>query len=138
MLDTIHAKVDIISHKIKEVADLFNPIVNRGIPFFWEEKGPLLSQEEYLDKLVKCRSDQNKFEDMPQSLSTKVVFDKLAGELELQFDFKVACTKVPDLSYTDNMKLIFLAHEMVVANLPNFEHWRSIQQHGSTKFKLQP
>ena len=99
-MDIVHAKVDIISHKIKEVVDLFNPIVNKGIPFFWEEKGPLLSQQEYLDKLVKCRSDHNKFEDIQQALSRKFVFDKLAGEFELLFDFKVACTKVPDLSYT--------------------------------------
>ena len=38
MLDTVQAKVDIISHKIKEVINLFTPLVSRGIPFFWEEK----------------------------------------------------------------------------------------------------
>ena len=64
MLDTVHAKVDIISHRVKEVTNLFTPLVNRGIPFFWEEMGPLLSQEEYLDKLVNCRSDHSKFQDM--------------------------------------------------------------------------
>ena len=101
------------------MADLFNPIVNRGIPFFWEEKGPLLSQREYLDKLVKCRLDHNKFEDMQQVLSRRVVFDKLAGEFELLFDFKAEHTKVPDLSYIEKMDIRFLAHEMVIADLPN-------------------
>ena len=52
MLDTTQAKVDIIIHRVKEVTNLFTPLVSRGIPFFWEEKGPLLSQKEYLDKLV--------------------------------------------------------------------------------------
>ena len=138
MLDSVQAKVDIIIHKIKEVADLFNPIVNRGIPFFWEEKGPVLSQQEYLDKLVKCRLDHNKFEDMQHALSGKIVFDKLTGEFELLFDFEVTCTKVPDLSYIDNMELRVLEHEIVIVDLLNSEHWRSIQQYGSTKFKLQP
>ena len=64
MSDTVHAKVDIISHKVKEVIELFTPLVSSGIPFFWEEKGPLLSQKEYLDKLVNCRSDHTKFEDI--------------------------------------------------------------------------
>ena len=64
MLDTIQDKVDIIRHKIKEVIELFTPLVSRGIPFFWEEKGPLLSQKEYLDKLVSRRSNYSKFEDM--------------------------------------------------------------------------
>ena len=34
MLDTVEAKVDIISHKIKEFIDLFTPLVSRVIPFF--------------------------------------------------------------------------------------------------------
>ena len=42
MLDTVQDKVDIISHE--EVTNLFTPLVNRGIPFFSEEMGPLLSQ----------------------------------------------------------------------------------------------
>ena len=43
MLDTIQAKIDIIDHKVKEVIELFKPLVRRGIPFFWEEMGPLLT-----------------------------------------------------------------------------------------------
>ena len=138
MLDTIHVKVYIISHKVKEVIKLFTPLVSRGIPFFSEEKGPLLSQKEYLDKLVNCRSDHGKFEDIQQALFGRNVFDKLVGDFKLLFDFKVACAKVPNFSYADNMDLRVLAHEMVVADLPNSEHWRSIQWYGSTKFKLQP
>ena len=118
MLDTLQDKVDIISHKVKEVIKLFTPLVRRGIPFLLEEKGPLLSQKEYLDKLVNCRSDHTKFEDMQQALSGRVVFDKFAEEFELLFDFKVPCAKVRIFSYADNMELKFLAHKMVVADLP--------------------
>ena len=138
MLDTVHDKVDIISHKVKEVTNLFTPLVSKGIPFLWEEMGPLLSQKECLDKLVNCRLDHSKFEDMQQALFGRNVFDKLVGEFKLLFDFKVACAKVPNFSYADNMDLRFLAHEMVVADLPNTEHWRAVQQYGSTKYKLQP
>ena len=74
MLDTVQAKVDFISHKVKEVINLFTPLVSRGIPFFQEENRPLLSQKEYLDKLVNCRSDHSKFEDMQQAMSRRVVF----------------------------------------------------------------
>ena len=64
MLDTVHAKIDIIDHKVKEVIELLKLLVSRGIPFLWHEKGPLLTQEEYLERLVLCRSDHNKFGDM--------------------------------------------------------------------------
>ena len=119
ILDTVHAKVDIISHKVKEVTKLFTPLVNRGIPFFWEEMETLLYQKEYLEKLVNYRSDHSKFEDMQQALFGRVVFDKMAGEFELLFDFKVAYAKVPNFSYAYNMELKVLAHEMVIKDLPN-------------------
>ena len=98
-LDTIQDKVYIISHKVKEVVNLFTPLVGKGIPFFWEEKGPLLSQKEYMDKLVNYRLDHSKFEDMQQALFGRVLFDKLDGEFKLLFYFKVACAKVPLFSY---------------------------------------
>ena len=109
-----------------------------GIPFFWEEMGPLLCQEEYLEKFVNCRSNHSKFQDMHQALSGRVMFDKLAKEFELLFDFKVTCAKVPNISYAENMELGVLAHEMVVADFPKREHWRTVQQFGSNKYKLQP
>ena len=65
--------------------------------------GPLLSQKEYLDKLVNCGSDHSKFEDMQEALFERVLFDKLAEEFELLFDFKVSCAKVPNFSYIDDM-----------------------------------
>ena len=75
---------------------------------------------------------------MQQALSGRNGFDKLVGEFKLLFDFKVLCAKVPNFSYADNMDLRVLEHDMVVADLPNPEHWRVVQQYGSTKYKLQP
>ena len=43
MLETTWAKIEVIEHKVLEVIKLFKPLVSKGIPFFWEEKGPLLS-----------------------------------------------------------------------------------------------
>ena len=96
----------------------------------------MLTRDEYLEKLVHCRSDHNKFEDMQHALYGPIVFDKFAREFEALFDFKFACTKVPNITYSDNMELRVLAHKMVIADLPGSEKWRSIQMYGSNKFKL--
>ena len=64
MLDNVLAKIGIIDHKFKEVIKLFKPLVDRGVPLLWEEKGPLLSQNYYLGQLVSCRSNNSKFWDM--------------------------------------------------------------------------
>ena len=45
-LDTIEAKIDIISHEVKTFIEIFNPLVKMGLPLFWEEKGGILSQKE--------------------------------------------------------------------------------------------
>ena len=103
------------------MTNLFTPFVSRGIPFFWEEMGPLLSQEEYMERLINCRSDHNKFQDMQQALSGRVVFAKVAEEFELLFDFKATCVKVPNLSYAESMELRVLVHEIVVAYFPKPE-----------------
>ena len=66
MLKTLQAKIEVIEHKVKEVIRLFKPLVGRGIHFFWEEKGPLLSQKEYRECLVHFRLNNNKFGDMQQ------------------------------------------------------------------------
>ena len=89
-----------------------------------------------MEKLVHRRSDHSKFEDMRHALSGLVVFEKLAGEFETLFGFKFSCTKVPNITYSDNMELKFLAHEMVIADFPRSEQWRSIQMYGLNKFKL--
>ena len=138
ILDTVQAKIDIIEHKVKQVIRLFRSLVNKGIPFFWEEKGPLLSQKEYLEFLVTCRWDNIKFRDMQQSLLGRTICDKLASEFELLFDFKSTYAKAPKTSYPETMELKLKALDMAVTNFPVPDQWRSIQQYGSSKFKTQP
>ena len=138
MLETVWAKIEVIEHKVLEFIKLFKSLVSRGLPFFWEEKGPLLSQKEYREFLVHCQLDKNKFGDMKQSLSRKIIFYKLTSEFELLFDFKATCTEVPETSYSEMMEFKAQAFHMVVATLPGPDLWRVIQQYGLTKFKMHP
>ena len=75
---------------------------------------------------------------MQQSLSGKTIFDKLASEFELLFDFKAICSRAPETSYPETMELKVQALDMAVATFPVPDQWRSIQQYGSIKFKTQP
>ena len=73
-----------------------------------------------------CRLDNRKFGDMQQSLSGKVVFDKLTMYFELLFDFKAACAKAPKTSYLETMELKALAYDMAIAPLPSPDLWKLI------------
>ena len=82
--------------------------------------------------------DNNKFGDMQQSLSGKIIFDKLTNDFELLFDFKATCIEVPETSYLETMKLKAQEYNMAVMTLPGPDLWRIIQQYGLTKFKMHP
>ena len=127
ILETVRAKIEVIEHKFLEVIKLFKPLVSKGLPFFWKEKGPLLSQKEYRECLVHCRLDNNKFGDMQQSLSGKIIFDKLTSDLELLFDYKATCAELPKTSYPEMMQLKTQAYDMVVMTFPGPNLWRVIR-----------
>ena len=86
-----------------------------------------MSHKEYQECLVHYRLDHSKFGNMQQALSGKVVFDKLASDFELLFDFKAACPKVPKNSYPKMMELKVQAYDMIVATLPGPDLWKVIQ-----------
>ena len=43
MKEIVQAKIELTEHKLWEVIKLFRPLMSKGLPFFWEEMGPLLS-----------------------------------------------------------------------------------------------
>ena len=79
-LETVKAKIGIMEHEIKVFIEIFNPLVKMGLPFFWKEKGGMLSWKEYHDQLIGCKLDHSKFEDMQQYLLGKKFFDKMVDE----------------------------------------------------------
>ena len=87
-------------HQIKEFIELFNTLFKRGLPFLLEEKGGMLSHKDHNDRLISCILYRIHFNDIQQqSLSKKIVIEKLAGDFEMLFDFKATCTKLPYFSY---------------------------------------
>ena len=125
-----------MNHQIKEFIELFNPVFKRGLPLFWEEKGGLCSQKDYKYRLINCRLDHTQFDDMQQSLSGKVVVDKLARDFEMLFDFKATCAKLSDFSYVENVELRVLAKEMINLDLPAIDQWKIIENFGKSKYRL--
>ena len=77
----VEAKWNFMRKQADDFAEKFKPLVQRGLPLFWEEKESMLSYKEYYDRLVECRTDHRKFEDMTQqSLSGMTMIRKLFGE----------------------------------------------------------
>ena len=110
---------------------MFKTLANRGLPFFWEERGPLLAQKDYKDFLLDYQSYHKKFGDMEQVFSRKVVFEKVENDFELWFEFKATRSKVPMTSYSEAMELRAQAYDMVAMPLPGFVTWKTIHHYGA-------
>ena len=124
-------------NEIKKLIQLFNPLFKRGIPFFQEEKGGMLSQKEYNDRLISCRVEHRQFDDTQhQFFLGKAVIDKLDGDFEMLFEFKAMCTKLLDFSYSENVELRVLEKEMINMDLPVFYQWKIIENYRKIKYKL--
>ena len=54
-------------------------------------------------------------------MSGRTVFDNLASEFELLFDFKATYAKAPEASYTETMELKVQALDMVVTTFPSLD-----------------
>ena len=86
--------------------------------------------------LVKFRLGHKTFEDMTQSLTGKVIVDKLAVDFELVNTFRTIGAQLPPISYVDHVELRFLAKDMTSLELPIGDQWKTIEKFGKMKYKL--
>ena len=60
-----------------------DPLFKKGLPFFWREKGAMLTKDANYEKFVARRQDHLNFVDMTRSLTGRIFVDKLADECEI-------------------------------------------------------
>ena len=54
-LDTVEANIRIMAYHVKLFMDMFDPLFKKVLPFFWEDKGIMLTKKEYQDRLIECK-----------------------------------------------------------------------------------
>ena len=62
--------------------------------------------------------------------------EKLSGEFEFLFDFRVLCTMLPTPSYTKNLELGVLVEEMINLEMPTTNQWNLIKNYSKAKYML--
>ena len=125
-----------MAHQLNLFRDMFDPLFKKGLPFFWEEKGAMLTQKEYHEKLIECILDHTNFADMNQSLSRRIIFDNLANEFEIFFALKEVCSHLLNYSYRDHIELCVIAKEMSTLELPPPDQWKIVEKFRRTKYML--
>ena len=89
-----------ITRSNKAFKDRFQPCFNAGLPSFWGESGALYKKQSYDILFATFRSDQNKFEGMPETLARIVLVEYLSLEFDLLHIITIEFQHVPIFSYT--------------------------------------
>ena len=95
-----------------------------------------MTQKEYQDKLIQCRLDHTNFTDMYQSLSRKIIVEKLIDEFEVFFDFKEACAHLKNYSYRGHIELRMLSKEISTLEFPSADKWKIVEKFRWSKYTL--
>jgi hypothetical protein len=72
-LQKVKANIQELQKEIKENYSLFKPLIENGMPHFWDEDNTLLKKEDYDNLLVHRRNDQSQFENLEGNLGGEVV-----------------------------------------------------------------
>ena len=72
------------THKnVKLFKDRFQPLIQKGLPYFWDEDGILLTPQVYEEQLQNCRNNVQKIEDMEGALKGGTMVEKLSSNFQL-------------------------------------------------------
>ena len=73
---------------------------------------------------------------MNQSLSGKIVVDKLAADFEIINTFRTVCSQLAPISYVGHGELRVLEKQITNLDLPSVDQWKTREKFGKTKYKL--
>ena len=72
--------------------------------------------------------DHTNFADMQQSLSGKIIVDKMVDEFEMFFAFKEASSHLQNYSYRDHVELQVLSKEMFTLDFASADQWKTMEK----------
>ena len=68
LANKVHTKIEALQKEIKEIYALFKPLMEKGLPYFWDDQNELLKKEQYENLIVAKRNDHAQFDDLEGNL----------------------------------------------------------------------
>lgn len=83
LIRKVHNRTEALQKEINEIYAIFKPLIEKGLPYFWDTENKLLNKEQYEDLIVSKRNDHSNFEDLEGNLRGEVLVAKLGGVFDL-------------------------------------------------------
>jgi hypothetical protein len=138
LLNSVRAKIAQIQKAVQDFKQALLPLVNYGLPSFWDNENKLISGPEYKERLIKARSDHSKFKDMVKGLKGTVVVSKMRQDFELPLLFREIKSKLPVFSEGPLIELDVLVKELTDASVPNDDAWKEVFRVGKIVLRKTP
>ena len=117
-------KIEELQKEIKDVYSLFKPLIEKGMPHFWDEDNCLLKKEDYDNLLVQKRNDHSQFENLEGNLRGEVVVEKLGNVFDL-FN-QVRKVNFPPPLIEEYIDLEIEAQQLISIELPSKSHFKEV------------
>ena len=136
LIRKVHNRTEALQKEIKEVYSLFKPLIEKGLPHFWDVGNRLLRKEQYEDLIVSKRNDHSNFEDLEGNLRGEVIVAKL-GDL---FDLlnMARRVKLPKPVVEDYINLELLALQMKEIMMPTRNQFKELAKMAAKPIGLIP
>ena len=77
LIQKVHDKSKVLQEEIKIVYAIFKPLMDKGLPYFWDSENKFLKKDHYDNLIVAKRNDHSSFEDLEGNLRGEVLAAKL-------------------------------------------------------------
>ena len=132
----VHSKIKTLQKEIKEMYAIFKPLMEKGLPYFWDAENRLLKKEQYENLIVSKRNDHSQFEDLEGNLRGEVLVVKLGDIFDLLNMAKRI--KLPSIEVEEYINLELLAIQMKELMLPTRNQFKELAKMATKAIGLIP
>jgi hypothetical protein len=111
-----------VKRNIQSFTNKFENLVKMGLPSTWDEKGKLLSFENYRKKLFIIKENEDKFQGMTDILRGQTIVDLLIDDFYLLWQIKKLFSS--PLTHEKYTELDIAYRKMKSFNYPSSENWK--------------
>lgn len=124
LIQKVHDKCRTLQEEIKAFYAAFKPLMDKGLPFFWDAENRLLRKDDYDNLVVARRNDHSNFEDLEGNLRGEVLVTKLGDVFELLHMIKRV--SLPQNEVEEYINLEILSIQMRDIMLPMKNHFKEL------------
>ena len=124
LMQRVNDKIKVLQEEIIETYAIFNPLMDKGLPYFWDAENRLLKKDQYDNLIVNKRNDHSNFEDLEGNLRGEVLVVKL-GDI---FDLLNMVKRItfPQSEVEEYINLEVLSIQMKDLMLPTKNHFKEL------------